>query len=372
MKIKLLLAGLLVFTVATRTARAEPAAMPASKNVILVTLDGVRLQEIFGGLDETVAVHDEQQVYSDMAAMRARFGGATPGERRAALLPNFWGRLAPQGMVLGNPDLDNHVRVQNAVLWSSPGYTEMLTGLPRPEVVDNERGRYPYPTALEYARGSLGLEYAQVAEVGSWEGFKLAAASRDDAFLMVGAYDTVPPPWGNADVQELAGLRRQVMGLWQEGSNDVLTFRMALSFLRQNRPRLMWLALVNSDDWAHADRYDRYLAYLHLADALLGELWDTLQSLSSYRDQTTLIVTTDHGRGLRGDDWAEHETTIPGSDSIWLAVIGPDTPDVGEVTEPGTAYQGQVAATLLQFLGLDVRGMDPLALPAVPGTLKKE
>ena len=109
-----------------------------------------------------------------------------------------------------------------------------------------------------------------------------------------------------------------------------------------------------------------YFEYLHLADRLLGDLWDTLQSLDQYRDRTTLIVTTDHGRGLQGSDWAEHDLAIPGSEDIWVAVIGPDTPDVGEVTEPGIAYQGQVAATLLSALGLDPAGFDPAALPPLP------
>lgn len=338
-------------------------------NVILLTLDGVRVQEIFGGLDETIAVHDEQQVYSDMAAMRARFGGTTPEARREALLPFFWKTLAPQGMVLGNPAYGNRVSVQNRVQWSTPGYTEMLTGRPRPEVTDNEQRRYGYPTALEHARAALGLGHQQVAQIGSSDTYTLAAASRDDAFLMVGAYDTVPAPWGSPEIDRLAALRRQVMGLWEEGSNDTLTFRMAQAYIERHRPRVLWLALVNSDDWAHSDRYDRYLAYLHLADTLIGELWQTLQSLDDYRDRTTLIITTDHGRGLQGGDWAEHDITIPGSDAVWLAVIGPDTPDLGEVREQGTLYQGQVAGTLLQFLGLDVRAMDPEALPPVAGAL---
>jgi arylsulfatase A-like enzyme len=168
-------------------------------------------------------------------------------------------------------------------------------------------------------------------------------------------------------IDNLAGLRRQVMGLWEEGSNDVLTFRMAQAYLVAQQPRVMWLALVNSDDWAHADRYDRYLEYLHLADSLLADLWNTLQSIDQYRDQTTLIITTDHGRGLQGSDWAEHETTIPGSDDIWMAVIGPDTPGIGEVQEEGTAYQGQVAATMLQFLGIDYHLLSPEAAPPLAG-----
>jgi len=366
MRKPLTLLGTLLFA-GSAAAEAPPARL--TENVILVTLDGVRVQEVFAGLDETIAVHDALQVYSEIATGRQRYGAATAEARREALLPFFWTTLAPMGVVFGNPRYGNHVKVQNRVLWSMPGYTEMMTGAPRPAVTDNDNVRYPHLTALEHARRALGLGHGQVAQLGSWEGFKLAAASRDDAFLMVGVHDTVPAPWGSPEIDRLAELRRQVMGLWEEGSNDVLTFRMAQEYLARNQPRVLWLALVNSDDWAHADRYDRYLEYLHLVDALLGDLWQTLQSLDAYRGRTTLILTTDHGRGVQGSDWAEHDISIPGSDDIWLAVIGPDTPDRGEVTEEGMLYQGQVAATLLQFFGLDMREADPAALPPVPGTL---
>jgi hypothetical protein len=362
--------GALLLILVAAEATAQDEAGLATQNVILVTLDGVRVQEVFGGLDETIAVHDEQQVYSEIATARERYGAATAAARREALLPFFWKTLAPMGRVFGNPEHGNHVKVQNRVLWSMPGFTEIMTGAPRPVVTDNEYGRRSYTTVLEYARGALQLDYPQVAQIGSWEGFKLAAASRDDAFLMVGVHDTVPPPWGSPRIDDLAALRRQVMGLWEEGSNDALTFRMAQAYLVKNQPRLMWLALLNSDDWAHADRYDRYLEYLHLVDTLLAELWQTLQSLDAYRDRTTLIITTDHGRGVRGSDWAEHEITIPGSDDIWLAVIGPDTPDEGEATDTGTLYQGQVAATILELLGLDPADFGQGALPAVPGVTR--
>lgn len=342
-----------------------PALELKTRNVVLVTLDGVRAQEIFGGLDEAIAQHDAKQEYSEIAEVRQRYAGDDAGQRRTALLPNFWNRLAPQGVVLGNAAFGNHVQVQNRILWSTPGYVEMLTGAPRADVTDNVDHRFAYKTALQHAREQLGLGFGEVAQIGSWNGYSLASASVDDAFLMVGTFDAVPEPYSNPHMGELAELRREVMGLWSEGSNDTLTFRIAHEYLRQNQPRVMWLALVNSDDWAHADRYDRYLDYLHQADGFLGELWDTLQSSDFYRDQTTLIITTDHGRGLQGSDWAEHDITIPGSEAIWLAIIGPDTPDVGEVKTPGMAYQGQVAATLLFYLGLDYRALGADVLPAL-------
>jgi len=335
-----------------------------TRNVILLTLDGVRSQEIFGGLDETIAVHDAKQVYSEIGDVRSRYPGSTAEQRRAALMPNFWNKLAPQGQVFGNAAYDNHVKVQNRVLSSTPGYVEMMTGGPK-VVSANEERRYPWLTAMEVAKQQLGLDYHQVAQVGSWSGYSLAAASRDDAFLTVGTFDSVPASWTTPELDDLAALRREVMGLWSEGSDDMLSFRMAHAYLKAQQPRVLWIALVNSDDWAHADRYDRYLDYLHRVDSLIGELWQTVQTTEAYRDKTTLIITTDHGRGLQGSDWSEHDISIPGSEAIWLAVIGPDTPNTGEATTAGTAYQGQVAATLLHYLGVDYRQLGEQALPPV-------
>ncbi|HEX5787161.1 MAG TPA: hypothetical protein VFY03_03200, partial [Woeseiaceae bacterium] len=310
---------------AAGTLAAEPPDGRVTENVVLVTLDGVRIQDFFGGLDDAVAAHDATQLYSDIGAMRERYGAATAAERRARLMPELWTRLLPQGMAFGNVAHGNHVKVRNGVYWSTPGYVEMLTGAPRREVRDNDFRRYPYPTALDLAREAPGMSFGQVAQFGSWDGFALAASRSDEGFLMLGAYDDLPAELGTPGVAALNEIRREVMGLWEEGSNDMLTYRMAKAYVQQHRPRVLWLAFVNSDDWAHADRYDRYLEYLHRADAMLGDLWTTLQSEDAYRDRTTLVVTTDHGRGL-GAGWAEHDASIPGSDDIWLAVIGPDTP----------------------------------------------
>jgi hypothetical protein len=337
---------------------------------VLVTLDGVRIQEIFGGLDEIPAARDALDEYSEMATVRERFGADTPQARRLKLWPNLWGRLVPQGMLLGNPELGSPVTLQNQVAWSSPGYVEMLTGAPRPEVVDNSFTHYPHPTALEYARTALGLEFQQVALIGAWDGFNTSAASRPDAFLMVGAHASVPAPYSSPEIDQLAQLRANVMGLWEEGTDQWLTWKMAQLYLEQQQPRVLWLALGNSDDWSHDDRYDRLLDCLHQQDRILGELWDTLQALDAYRGQTTLLVTTDHGRGRAATDWQEHDSNIPGSHDTWVFAIGPYTPALGEVRNAGAAYQGQLARTLVAAAGLDPEAWDSDALPPFSGVVK--
>jgi arylsulfatase A-like enzyme len=182
---------------------------------------------------------------------------------------------------------------------------------------------------------------------------------------MNGAYEALPAALSTPDMDRLVELRKDIQGLWEESSNDVLTFRLAQGYLVQHRPRFLWLGLSQSDDWAHAGRYDRLLDYLHLADRLLSELWASLQSHEFYRDRTTLILTTDHGRGRGPADWAEHDETIPGSEDIWIAVIGPDTPATGEAGASATVYQADIAATIARLLQLDPDDFNPQAGPPI-------
>jgi len=316
-----------------------------------------------------VAARAANYEYSEIATARARYWRKKPEQRREVLMPFFWKTLAPMGVVYGNQDAGSSVTVKNEVRWSSAGYAELMTGRPQPEVVDNTLVRYPQRTFMEYVQAELGLEPQEVAQFGTWDGIKLAAASRDDVFLMNGAFDPIPPHLSNPEMDRLVALRRRVMGLWEEGSNDALTFELALAYLRQHEPRLLWISFGNTDDWAHADRYDRLLECLHGIDSMLADLWSALQSMDGYRDRTTLILTTDHGRGATVEDWAEHDASIPGSEDVWVAVIGPDTPDRGEVSPSLPAHLADVAATALQFFGLDGEDFSEEAGPPIAGTL---
>jgi hypothetical protein len=337
----------------------------ANDNVILVTLDGVRIQELFSGMDPLLLDRPEDSGIYDPEVTRPRYWRESPEERREALMPFFWKTLAPMGVVLGNKAKGSSVTVRNEHWFSYPGYSEILTGRPQPDVTSNDIVRYAHVTVLEHARRKLGLEKKEVAQLGSWDGFEAAAASRDDAFFMSGAYDSVTPDLTTPAMERIAGLRLRVMQLWEESSNDVLTFELARAYLEEHRPRVMWLGLSQSDDWAHARRYDRLLDYLHLADELLKELWQTVQSLETHRDRTTLILTTDHGRGVSLRDWAEHDAGIEGCQDIWIAIIGPDTPALGEISSTDAVHQGDVAATILRLLGLDYREFDPQAGPPI-------
>jgi hypothetical protein len=346
------------------------AAAPVTHNLILITLDGVRIQEFFSGMDPLISAREEDSGIYDIAVTRERYWRDSEAQRREALMPFFWRRLAPMGVVLGNKARGSSVIVRNAYRFSYPGYSEILTGQPQPDVRSNDLVRYPHDTVLDFLHRRLELRPIDIAQIGSWDGFKMAASRADGTFFMNGAYDAVPAPLSTPEMDTLVGLRRQVMEMWEEGSNDVLTFRLALAYLKKHQPRVLWLGFGQSDDWGHARRYDRLLDYLRLADGFLEELWHTLESIEQYRGRTTLIITTDHGRGITARDWIEHDTPIAGSEDIWIAIIGPDTPDRGELADHPPVSQGQIAATILQFFGEDYRAFNRNAGPPIPDSMQ--
>jgi len=77
-----------------------------------------------------------------------------------------------------------------------------------------------------------------------------------------------------------------------------------------------------------------------------------MQAMPEYRGTTTFIITTDHGRGSGPEKWRDHGKDVDGAEDIWIAVLGPDTPALGERAQAGPVTQSQVAATIAALLGV--------------------
>lgn len=108
------------------------------------------------------------------------------------------------------------------------------------------------------------------------------------------------------------------------------------------------------------------LQALALTDRYLQELWIWLQSQPQYRDRTTLIITTDHGRGNTPADWTDHGRDVEGAQNIWLAIVSPDDARRGEWHHAPTLQQNQVAATIAAALGLDYTRQEAAAGKPIP------
>jgi bisphosphoglycerate-independent phosphoglycerate mutase (AlkP superfamily) len=156
----------------------------------------------------------------------------------------------------------------------------------------------------------------------------------------------------------------------EEDSTDSLLQIPLLDYVREQKPRVLFVGYGEPDSWAHAGRYDVVLDSLHFADHFIQQLWETMQSMPEYRDQTTFIITTDHGRGGGLEEWQEHGVDEKGSENVWMAVLGPDTPSLGEREKVPPVVQAQIAATVAAFMGKDYRKEEPKAAAPLPVTGK--
>ena len=145
---------------------------------------------------------------------------------------------------------------------------------------------------------------------------------------------------------------------------DVNTYLAGKAYLKTYKPKVLYIAFDETDDFAHEGLYDQYLKSAHAEDAMINDLWNTLQAMPEYKNKTTLIITCDHGRGdAIKEEWTTHGAKTAGSGQIWIAAIGPDTKHIGEVTNTDTLYQRQLATTFAALLGFDFKPDHPTMQP---------
>lgn len=331
------------------------------EQVVLVTLDGARWQEVFGGLDPDVLRSVSGKTPIEQTPAYKRFWADSAHGRREKLMPFLWTTLARQhGFLAGNRTIGSQVDVTNRHRFSYPGYNELLTGAPHNDVVtSNDNRRYDFLTVLEWLRPALGVSREQVAAFASWETFNYIAERKEGTIAINAGFESYDHD--EPRVRQLSALQFDTPTPWSGARHDVYTYRFAMAHLASYRPRVLYLAFDETDDWAHDKRYDLTLEALHRTDARLGELWAVLQADPLYRDRTTLIVTVDHGRGRTPADWTSHGADIAGAEEIWLGCFGGAVRARGELRDHPVLQQRQVAATVAAAVGKDFRTAVPEA-----------
>lgn len=320
-----------------------------TENVILITFDGLRWQEVFTGADS--AFFRQQNNLKD-PQLKEKFWRDDPTERRKALLPFFWNTIATQGQIYGNRLLNSPVAVSNKMWFSYPGYNEILTGNPDDERIDSNDKKYnPNITVLEFLNKRPAFRN-KVAAFSSWDCFPyIINDKRSGVYVNSGIVPASRPEKGSREE-----LLNQMMSAIPNPLNDVrldaFTFYYGLDYLKKNKPRVMYFAFDETDDFAHAGEYAAYLNSAHYTDRFIAELWNYLQSDPFYKGKTSLVITTDHGRGRDAENWKHHGSKIDGADEIWMVILGPDTKPLGEMRNTPVIYQKQTAATIAALLGL--------------------
>lgn len=339
----------------------SPAAGGPAERVIVISLDGVRTQEMFGGLDEAILQH----VLGPKKPVREHplyktYWRPTREARRAALMPFLWGTfLTRHGSIVGDRQAGSSMLLGNSQRFSYPGYAELMTGAPHDGVItSNDNRRYPFETVLQFLRREFSATREQVACFGSWDVFTSIAASRDNEVYANAGYQAYDVP--DARLQALSKAQFETVPGWDTARYDHYTWQFALDHLVRHVPRALWIGLDETDDWAHNKHYVRVIEYLHRFDGWLAGLFALIEATPALRGRTAVMLVTDHGRGNTAEDWGSHGKDTEGAQHVWAAVAAPSWGARG-VWKAGHAQasQSQVAATIASLVGKDWRKASP-------------
>jgi hypothetical protein len=361
-KMKFILAFLAAaFCLATAVAQTvvpEEGALPhraTTRRLFIITIDGFRWQEVFTGADPLLVSNVDY--VRDTALTCQQYWDPTAEGRRRKLMPFFWNTIAANGRLYGNRLLGNKVNVKNFYKISYPGYNEIFTGHTDAFSSPNLAINNTRVNVLEYLNASAEY-HGKVAVFTSWNVFPYILNEARNGLPVNSGYQKL-----NEQGDPEAGLIDSLQETMRPGKtrHDQLTYLSAREYIIQHHPSVLFLGLGETDECAHAGRYDLYLQQAADIDKMIADLWYLVQTDPFYKDSTTFLITTDHGRGWKPNKWTTHGFWAEGSGDIWMAVLGPDILPGGELKVREQVYQKQFAATIAALLG------DPMAPGHPPG-----
>lgn len=344
----------------------SPSFAQKTENIIIITTDGFRWQETFGGMDSVIA-NNKRFNQGDSDFIYKKYWSDDVIERRKKLLPFLWNVVATHGQIYGNRNFGNKVDNSNPYWFSYPGYSEIFCGFVDTLVNSNNYKNNPNTNVLEFINKQPKF-HNRVAAFGAWDAFDRILNKPRCGFPVIAAF--TPCGGKNPTTKEQlinAMLKDSYKPFNMDECFDVFTHYEAMEDLKRRNPKVLYISYGETDEWAHAGHYKDYLEAAHQFDEWVKNIWNFIQSDPQYENKTSLFITVDHGRGDQNkDEWTSHGSDIPDAHEIWFAVMGPDSPAKGEIKTETQIYQKQFAQTIASLLGLKFTAEHPVA-DAIPG-----
>jgi hypothetical protein len=316
---------------------------------------------VFKGMDSAIA-NNKRFNQGDSAYIFEKYWSNDESERRKKLLPFLWSAVSSKGQLYGNRTYNNKVDNANPYWFSYPGYSEIMTGYPDTAINSNEYAPNPHVTVLEFLNRQSKLK-GRVAAFGAWEAFNRILNEQRSGFPVIAAYDATggKTPTPNQKIRNV--MLADSYKPWHDHEClDVFTHYAAIEELKIKKPRVLYIAYGETDEWAHSGDYRFYLEAAHQVDAWIKSIWDFVQSDPQYKNKTALFITTDHGRGdAIKKEWTSHGNSIKDAYQIWFAAMGPNVVAKGEVKEDMQLYQKQFAQTIAKLMGNTFKANHPIA-----------
>lgn len=313
-----------------------------TENLIVITLDGLRWQEVFGDAD----VFDRDY-------------------------------LSTIGNLYGNRNLGNKVNVANPTNISYPGYHEIFTGNTT-GIYGNVHENSPHKSVIEFINEQEGYQGRNVSLVTlNYMPIFLYRASDTvnggmfPIFSKAGVFEN-----GNVYVPDLETLfdsetieNAEVVYLLQKSLKEqellrpeiynygtspntqdaeLLSYTVGRNVMELLEPKVMHFYFSMTDLYGHQWKWDDYTNAARNVGVYIKDLINFVDNHPQYANNTTILITTDHGRG--SSSWGAHTSNTEGADETWFIVISPYT-NKGIVNEQKQYYNEQLAQTMANILG---------------------
>jgi hypothetical protein len=310
-----------------------PKVQNASEIVVVVTIDGVRWQDVFHGIDRSLGSHLGPEFATWQTAQ--------------ALTPNLHRMAMNQGVLLGDDAAPMVASSPSTV--SLPGYSEIFSGR-SPTCANNDCPATIEPTLLD--EWTFHDASAQLTILSSWSRIPRAAA-KDLSRMTVSSGQSIqvhPESFCNDArlcMQYHGGRNLPAWPGTEDYRPDHATAALALAYLQIHQPQFLFLGLGDTDEHAHHGDYRGYLQALHAADATLGTIGGWLKEKEQQGHRTLLVCTADHGRS-RGFN---HHGGAPEAARVWALFAGSVVASQNAMVA-STARLADIAPTVRTFVGL--------------------
>jgi hypothetical protein len=298
----------------------------------------------------------------DSGYIYQKYWAANETDRRKKLMPFTWNVIGTKGQLYGNRTLGSKMDNANPYWFSYPGYSELMTGFVDTAINSNGYQANPNENVLAFLNKQPKIK-GKVAAFGAWYAFDRILNEKVSGFPVINAFDTCGGKNPTAREKLINAMLKDSYRPWLDDEClDVFTHYESLEWLKVRKPRVLYIAYGETDEWAHSGLYRSYLDAALQVDNWLKELWHYIQTDPQYKNKTTLIITTDHGRGdAKKEQWTSHGSDIVGANEVWMAVIGPDTPALGEIKENSQLYLEQCAQTIARLMNYTFKTGHPVA-----------
>lgn len=215
-------------------------------------------------------------------------------------------------------------RVSNKVAMSLPGYRSLFAG-------DFEARCRGNIGCGEMDRETLfdklidrGMPLSKLGAFASWDGLSYAIESKPRVFRsiagkMSGATESIKPEL-HVQLAAINDMAASDLPEWGAAIQDKYTWALAMAYLTSQQPQFLYIGLLDTDEWAHEHNKVKYSEALRTDRARIEDLQKTLASMGEYGRDTTIVLTTDHGRG-RWPFFSQHGRFILHSYQTWVRIF---------------------------------------------------